>query len=127
MATFISAQLSLVGLSAITYSQAIGSSSYSEVQANWGTLAEYIPVFLILASPGLFKDPFLVEMSRDALAGKKAIPIIFVAARDLPTWFSVRAITLSGYKKEIDRSWNRLISALHRYVAILVEPQLRPN
>lgn len=116
VATYICANLNQSGISAITYLQAVGESSRSEVQANWDTLAEFVPVFLILASPGLFQDSFLVEMARDVLSSKKALPVIYGQARDLPTWFSHQALTLSAKKKEAARGWNHLIDALSRFI-----------
>lgn len=54
------------GIFAITYEMAVGDSSHSEIQENWFTLVEHIPVFIILAGPALFTDPYLSEMSHDA-------------------------------------------------------------
>ena len=110
------------GIFAITYEMAVGNSSHSEIQENWFTLIEYIPIFIILAGPALFTDPYLSEIAHDAIAAKKAICVLYGFCDRLPTWFSSRSISI-GWGDY--RGWNKLIEALSKYVPIL--PDTRPT
>lgn len=115
-AAIFSAHLNQAGINTITYRQAVGDSTHSEIQENWDTLVEYIPAFIILASPGLFEDSFLTEMSRDAISERKGIPVVYGNCDYLPPWFATLSIHVSLDQKGTNRGWNRLVEALNKFV-----------
>lgn len=126
-AAILSTHLNQAGIFAITYRQAVGSSTHIEVQENWDTLVEYVPAFIILASPQLFEDFFLVEMSRDAIAERKGIPVIYGNCDYLPPWFTTLSIHISLDTNSANRGWNRLLEALNKFTAVWTVISTRPN
>jgi len=129
-AAILSAYLNQAGIYAVTYRQAVGGSTHSEVQENWDTLVEYVPAFIILASPGLFEDYFLIEMFRETIAERKGFPVIYGDCENLPSWFIDFCIPISRDSKTSNRGWNRLIDALNKYVGVWDTPtafKVRPN
>lgn len=125
-AAILSAHLNQAGINTVTFRQAVGGSTHSEVQENWDTLVEYIPAFIVLASPGLFEDSFLTEMSRDAISERKGIPVVYDNCDFLPPWFAT-SIHVSLGQKGADRDWNRLLEALNKFTAVWTVISTRPN
>lgn len=125
-AAILSANLNRAGIYAITFQQAVGGSTHAEIQENWDTLVEYIPAFIILASPGLFKDSFLTEMSRDTISERKGVPVIYGNCDELPSWL-IHSIHISLSSKGASRGWNRLVEALNKFVVRWSVILDRPN
>lgn len=125
-AAILSAHLNQAGISTVTYRQVVGGSTHSEVQENWDTLVEYIPAFIVLASPGLFEDSFLTEMSRDTISERKGTPVVYDNCDSLPPWFAT-SIHVSLGQKGTNRGWNQLIEVLNKFVVRWTVPLTRSN
>lgn len=126
-AAILSKYLNQAGIFAITFRQAAGASSHSEIMENWPELIDSVPVFIILASSQLFNDSFLTEMSRDAISGRKGIPVIYGGCEYLPPWFATLPIRIPLDPNPTNRGWNRLLEALNKFTAVWTVISTRPN
>lgn len=99
-----------VVLSSDLFVRSIKSEAYNDLDKIFTNTA----AFLILPSPNLFKNDFLLGIVRDAVGERKAVLLSFLSVTNLPPWYS-NPIVIDN-PGDTSQGLNQLITRLNLFV-----------